>query len=81
MGSSGRELRANRTISLSLSFSAPALRRNEFHDGGALRSGCETRKRASEREGAGVSRVIVSVEMNFSFRAKVAKRFVTQSED
>lgn len=50
---------------------------------GALRS--EWRKRASERakEGArrgeegGVSRVIVSVEMNFSFRAKVAKRFVT----
>lgn len=25
----------------------------------------------------GISRVIVSVEMNFSFRAKVAKRFVT----
>lgn len=35
---------------------------------------------AREREKggrAGISRVIVSVEMNFSFRAKVAKRFVT----
>jgi len=37
-------------------------------------------ERASEKEPAYL-RVIVSVEMNFSFRAKVAKRFVTQSED
>lgn len=55
---------------------------NEFHDGDRrnIKKWLEKRwkKREEERrEVGGISRVIVSVEMNFSFRAKVAKRFVT----
>lgn len=53
---------------------------NEFHDGDRrnIKKWLEKRWREKERrEVGGISRVIVSVEMNFSFRAKVAKRFVT----
>lgn len=50
--------------------------------GGTLRSDWKNEatsenKKKRERKRGGVSRAIVSVEMNFSFRAKVAKRFVT----
>lgn len=56
--------------------------RNEFHDGDRrnIKKWLEKRWKKREKEkrvGGGISRVIVSVEMNFSFRAKVAKRFVT----
>lgn len=78
MESSLRELRDSNDFQTIVRALA-ALCRNEFHDGDRrnIKKWLEKRWKKREGEVGGISRVIVSVEMNFSFRAKVAKRFVT----